>query len=137
MTRAAGIYILGNFIFGLPEDDLETMQMTLDMAKAFNFEYANFYTAMAYPGSRLYEDAIKEGTRLPEEWYAYSQYSEETIPLPTKHVSAAEVLRFRDKAFREYFSSPRYLDMIQQKFGPQVVKHVREMLKHEIHRKFA
>jgi radical SAM superfamily enzyme YgiQ (UPF0313 family) len=52
MTQAAGIYILGNFMFGLPDDDLQTMQETLDMAKEFNFEYVNFYVTMAYPGSQ-------------------------------------------------------------------------------------
>ncbi len=136
MTRTAGIYINGNFIFGLPDDDLETMQETLDMAKEFNFEYVNFYTAMAYPGSQLYEDAIKQGTPLPEEWYGYSQYAEESLPLPTKYLSAAEVLRFRDKAFKEYFSNPRYLAMIREKFGQKVVQHIEDMLKHEIPRKF-
>jgi radical SAM superfamily enzyme YgiQ (UPF0313 family) len=137
MTRAAGIYILGNFIFGLPDDDLETMQETLEMAKEFNFEYANFYVAMAYPGSPLYEDAVKQGIRLPEAWHGYGQYAEETLPLPTKHISATDVLRFRDKAFKEYFSNPEYLRMIGEKFGPKVVRHVEEMLKHEIPRKFA
>lgn len=137
MTRAAGIHIIANFMFGLPDDDLGTMQATLDMAKEYNFEYVNFYTVMAYPGSHLYEDAIKQGIKLPEQWYGYSQYSEETLPLPTKYLSAQEVLRFRDKAFKEYFSNPKYLEMIREKFGPQAVEHIEEMLKHEIHRKFA
>lgn len=137
MTRDAGIYILGNFIFGLPDDNFETMRETLEMAQAFNLEYANFYVAMAYPGSQLYDDAVKQGIRLPGEWYAYSQYAEETLPLPTKYLSAAEVLRFRDDAFKEYFSSPKYLRMVRNKFGPNVVEHVQEMLKHEIRRKFA
>jgi len=136
MTRAADIYIIGNFIFGLPDDDLETMQQTLEMAKEFNFEYANFYTAMAYPGSQLYEDGIKQGIKLPEVWHGYGQYAEETLPMPTKYLSAAEVLRFRDNAFKEYFSNPQYLEMVREKFGPEVVEHIEEMLKHEIHRKF-
>lgn len=136
ITRAAGIYIMGNFIFGLPEDDLETMQETLNMAEEFNFEYVNFYVAMAYPGSQLYEDSIKQGIKLPEKWHGYGQYSEETLPLPTKYLSAAQVLRFRDNAFKEYFSNPKYLEMIREKFGLKVVKHIKEMLKHEIHRKF-
>jgi anaerobic magnesium-protoporphyrin IX monomethyl ester cyclase len=134
MTQAAGIYIMGNFIFGLPEDDLETMQATLNMAKEYNFEYANFYIAMAYPGSQLYKDALRLGTKLPETWHGYGQYSEEAIPLPTKYLSATEVLRFRDDAFHEYFSNPRYLEMVRQKFGPEVVEHVKDMLKHRIHR---
>jgi len=137
MTKAAGINILANFMFGLPEDNFETMQQTLDMAKEYNFEYVNFYAVMAYPGSQLYEDAMKQGTKLPEKWHGYGQYSEETLPLPTKYVSAAEVLRFRDKAFREYLSNPNYLAMIRQKFGPEIVEHIKGMLQHEIQRKFA
>ena len=136
MTQAAGIYIIGNFIFGLPDDDHGTMRETLDMAKEFNFEYVNFYTAMAYPGSQLYENAVKQGVALPKEWYGYSQYAEETLPLSTKYLSAAEVLRFRDRAFKEYFSNPRYLAMIKEKFGSKVVEHIEGMLKHEILRKF-
>ncbi len=136
MTREAGIYINANFIFGLPDDDLESMQATLDMMKEYNFEYVNLYCTMAYPGSQLYEDAVRQGIKLPEEWYAYGQYTEETLPLPTKHLSAAEVLRFRDNAFREYFSNPKYLEMIREKFGSKVVEHIKDMLKHEIHRKY-
>ncbi len=113
------------------------MQETLDMAKEYNFEYVNFYMAMAYPGSQLYEDALKQGVKLPETWHGYGQFSEEAIPMPTKYLSAAEVLRFRDNAFHDYFSNPRYLEMVRQKFGPEVVEHVKDMLKHKIHRKFA
>ncbi|MBA7573505.1 Anaerobic magnesium-protoporphyrin IX monomethyl ester cyclase [subsurface metagenome] len=136
MTKASGIYIIGNFIFGLPDDDLETMQETLNMAKEFNFEYVNFYTTMAYPGSQLYEDALQKGVKLPDTWHGYSQYSEDTLPLPTKHLSSAEVLRFRDNAFKEYYKNPKYIKMIKEKFGAKVVEHIEEMLKHEIHRKF-
>jgi len=61
MTRDAGIHILANFIFGLPDDDLESMRATLDLAMRINAEWTNFYCAMAYPGSELYDVAIKEG----------------------------------------------------------------------------
>jgi radical SAM superfamily enzyme YgiQ (UPF0313 family) len=137
MTRRAGLYINGNFIFGLPDDDLETMRQTLDMAKGFNFEYVNFYAAMAYPGSVLYEEAMEKGIRLPEVWHGYGQFAEEALPLPTKYLSAAEVLRFRDQAFNEYFSNPAYIEMIEKKFGPAVVAHIQDMLKHKIRRKYA
>ena len=136
MTHTAGIYIIGNFIFGLPDDDFETMQDTLNLAKELNFEYVNFYTTMAYPGSQLYEDALQKGIKLPEKWSGYSQYSEDTLPLPTKHLSATEVLSFRDNAFKEYYKNPKYIKMIKEKFGPKVVEHINEMLKHKINRKF-
>lgn len=136
MTNKAGIYIIGNFIFGLPDDDWETMEETLEMAKEFNFEYVNFYTAMAYPGSQLHEDSIKQGIKLPENWHGYGQYSEETLPLPTKYLSAKDVLYFRDSAFKEYYTNSKYIEMIREKFGLKVVEHIKEMLKHKIRRKF-
>ena len=49
-VRAAGINVIANYIFGLPEDNLESMQATLDLALNLNCEFANFYSAMAYPG---------------------------------------------------------------------------------------
>ncbi|MFH1360938.1 MAG: radical SAM protein [Candidatus Omnitrophota bacterium] len=135
LTHEAGIYIIGNFMFGLPDDDSETMQETLDLAQELNCEYVNFYATMAYPGSQLYEDALEEGIPLPEGWIGFSQFSSETLPLATKHCSAAEVLRFRDEAFVKYYSDPRYLAMIKEKFGEETVEHIREMLKHKIERK--
>ncbi len=136
MTRDMGINIQANFIFGLPDDNLDTMRETLEMAKAYNFEWVNFYSNCAYPGSKLYEDAIRNGTRLPESWADYGQYSKRFLPLPTKHLSSEEVLRFRDNAFKEYFTNPRYLLMIERKFGERAVAHIKEMLKHEIRRKW-
>lgn len=136
MTKDAGINIIANFIFGLPDDNLETMQQTLDMAKEYNFEYVNFYCAMAWPGSKLYEDSVTKGLRLPDTWSGYAQLSEDTLPLPTKHISEQEVLRFRDKAFVEYFSGFNYQRMIEKKFGHAAVEHVRHMLKKKIPRKY-
>jgi len=137
MTKDADIYILGNFIFGLPDDDLETMRETLNLAKELNCEYVNFYATMAYPGSRLYEEALTKGQELPKNWLGYAQLNEETLPLGTKYLSGREVLRFRDQAFKEYYSSPVYLQMISEKFGEAILNHINEMLKHEIKRKYA
>jgi radical SAM superfamily enzyme YgiQ (UPF0313 family) len=135
-VRAAGINVIGNYIFGLPEDDLDSMQATLDMALDLNCEFANFYSAMAYPGSQLYNLALKEGWSLPEKWSGYSQHAVDTLPLPTKYLSGSEVLRFRDHAFDVYFNSPGYLDLIAGKFGPETARHVRDMTLHKLERAY-
>jgi len=137
MTHEAGISVVGNFIFGLPEDDLKSLQQTYDLAAELNCEYANFYVAMAYPGSRLYEHSVRRQVPLPENWAGYSQFSEETLPLPTAHLSAGEVLRFRDEAFGRYYRRPQYRDMIRLKFGPEALAHIDEMLQHKLRRKHA
>lgn len=135
LIQKEGIRVIGNFIFGLPDDNLETMQETLEMAMDLNCEFANFYCAMAYPGSRLYEMALKEGWALPKEWHGFSQHSYETLPLPTKHLSAKEVLKFRDDAFHRYFENPDYLNMIEEKFGKIVKAHLQEMTKTKLRRR--
>jgi radical SAM superfamily enzyme YgiQ (UPF0313 family) len=137
MTHDAGIYIVANFIFGLPDDDAETMQETLDMAKELNCEYTNFYAAMAYPGSQLYEDMVGQGADLPENWLSYSQLGKDTLPLSNESLSSSEILRFRDRAFEEYHGSPRYLRMIEEKFGADTVEHIKAMLEHKLVRRFA
>jgi radical SAM superfamily enzyme YgiQ (UPF0313 family) len=129
------INVIGNYIFGLPEDTVETMQDTLDMSMELNCEFANFYSAMAYPGSKLYLDALKEGWELPETYVGYSQHSYETSPLPTKHISAAEVLKFRDGAFTKYYKNDAYLDMIEKKFGLGTRQGIEKMTEIKLKRK--
>ena len=126
-VRSEGIDVAANFIFGLPEDDHATMQETLDMALDLNCEMANFYCTMAYPGSALYNEALGRGWELPSTWSGYSQHSRDTLPLPTKHISGPEVLKFRDEAFQRYFDSPTYLEMINNRYGPETVKEIQEM----------
>jgi len=134
MTKEAGIYIIGNFMFGLPEDDLESMQETLNLARELKCEYVNFYTVMAYPGSQLYNESIKKDLRMPDSWIGFSQLSCETVPLPSKYLSSEEILAFRDRAFIEYYENPEYLQMIKEKFGEESVYHIEMMLSHDIHR---
>jgi radical SAM superfamily enzyme YgiQ (UPF0313 family) len=132
--REAGINTIGNYIFGLPEDTAGTMQRTLDLALDLNCEFANFYSAMAYPGSPLYEQALQLGWRLPEKWSGYSQHAVDTLPLPTRHLSAGEVLRFRDRAFTTYFTHEPYLDMVRARFGQDTLDHITQMTAHQLTR---
>lgn len=129
------ISICSNYIFGLPDDTHDTMQESLDQALELNTEMANFYSAMAYPGSKLYDTALAEGWELPKEWHGYSQHSYETTPLPTKYLSPAEVLQFRDDAFNQYFTSGNYLDLIGEKYGNQARDYVVDVTKVKLRRK--
>lgn len=137
MTHDSDIHILGNYMVGLPEDDQGSMDETLKLMLDINSEWVNIYCAMAYPGSRLYDMAIKKGWQLPDLWEGYSQYSYQTLPLPTKYLSAGEVLSFRDHAFQEYFNNPGYLSMIDKKFGHETTLHIKDMLSKKLKRKYA
>lgn len=135
MIQANDIYVLGNYMFGLPEDNLNTMEDTFQLAVDLNCEFVNFYTVMAYPGSRLYEWASHKEGHLPKAWAEFSQHGYETIPLPSHYLSSKEILKFRDDSFYKYYSNPKYLDMIEKRFHAAVKKHIEKMLEIKVERK--
>ena len=127
MTRDAGIHVVGNFMFGFWDDDMDTMRQTLDFAKELACEYANFYCVTAYPGSRLYDEMKARGVDLPVTGAEYAQMSPRFKPVPSARLSGQEILAFRDAAFMEYFTDVKYLDMMAGAFGPGVVADIRAM----------
>jgi len=133
--QAAGINVIGNYIFGLPDDTYETMEETLALALEARCEFANFYSAMAYPGSKLYDQALANNWPLPDSWIGYSQHSYDCLPLPTQTLSAAEVLKFRDEAFIKYYSDADYLAYVEERFGQDVLEHIASMNTIKLERK--
>ncbi len=131
----AGIHVIGNYIFGLPDDTYESMGETLQLAIDANCEFANFYCAMAYPGSKLYTMAVEKGWELPDSWIGYSQHAYETKPLRSEALPAVEILRYRDEAFHRYFTNPNYLALVKRKFGQAVHDHILDMTKIKLRRK--
>jgi len=121
ITKDAGINIMGNFIFGLPEDTMDTMEETFQLAQALECEYVNFYCAMAYPGSKLYD-------QQDHNWKHYDQYSPYIKPMNSKYLSQRQVVDFRTTAFQRYFTDKKYLNMVRSKFGMKAKHHIIDMV---------
>ena len=136
MTYDIGMHICGNYIIGLPEDDYGSIRETIGLMLEINSEWANIYSAMAYPGSLLFDIAQKKGWPLPSTWECYSQYSYECLPLATNYLSGGQVLAFRDYAFNIYYDNPAYLSKVRRIFGENTFKHIVEMSKKHLQRKY-
>lgn len=134
-VRESGIKIISNYIFGLPDDNLETMRETLNLALELNTEMANMYPCQALPGSPLYHLAKKNGWKLPGAFEGFAFLSYESEPLPTKYLTSAQVLQFRDQAWQTYFTNPAYLDLIEHQFGHKERLNVQEMATIKLNRK--
>ena len=136
VIREEGINVIGNFIFGLPDDDVVSMQETYAFAEEVMPEFVNMYPCMPYPGSALYRQTLTENPEaLPPSWLAYSMHSYETKPLPTKHLGAEEVLKFREDALIAYLSNQRYQAMVERKFGVEARQQVESMASAKLKRK--
>ena len=133
--RDSGINVGGNYIFGLPYDTMESMEATLEFAMENPTEMANFYSAMAYPGSPLHNQARMFNIELPSTYAGYSQHSYETLNLSNKNLTSAQILAFRDKAWDKYHFSPKYLQLMKDKFGQKAVDELDSTKKVKLKRK--
>lgn len=135
-TKQADIYTIANFMFGLPDDTIDSMKKTLEFSRELNPEWINYFVTMLYPGSADYYKALKNDRIKDDKWIQYSQYSYECIPAGTKNLSPREVLKFRDYAFNAFFyENNKYFEMIKEKFGDIYVYKIKEQLCRKLKRK--
>ena len=133
--EAANIQVMGNYIFGLPGDNFETMKKTMDLSLELCTAGWNAYAAMALPGSLLYKEAKESGVSLPDTYDGFSFHSYNTLCLSTNELKSHEILKFRDESFHNYHSNPLFLKKIKISFGEKAVKNIKEMLKIKLTRK--
>ena len=133
--RAHDINLIGNFLLGLPDDNEDSIQQTCRMAKEIMPEWFNVYSVVAYPGTKLYDYAVGNGWELPPRWGAYAHHAYDYQPLPTKYLTARRVLELRDKAFRDFYSDPSYLEYITRKFGTTARREVEKINSIKLKRK--
>ncbi|MDP3791606.1 MAG: radical SAM protein [Candidatus Omnitrophota bacterium] len=72
MTRAIGMRALGSFIFGFPDDSAGDLKETISSSSKMDLDFVTCYFATPYPGSELYEQAVKENRILERDmsnWY--------------------------------------------------------------------
>ena len=74
--RDAGIRSFAFFIFGYPGESPASIEQTIDYAIELNPDFANFYPAVPYPGTELYNKVVRDGMLVEEDWtrMEYSYY---------------------------------------------------------------
>ena len=104
--RASGIKSFGFFILGYPGEDVKSLDRTIDYAIRLDPDFANFYPAVPYPGTELYNKAKREGLLVSEDWtkMEYSYYLMKGNGLDEQVVMDAI-----NRAKRRFFLRPRYL----------------------------
>jgi radical SAM superfamily enzyme YgiQ (UPF0313 family) len=104
--QATGIRSFAFFIFGYPGETPATLEQTIDYAIGLDPDFANFYPAVPYPGTELYEKVVREGLLVEEDWsrMEYSYYL-----LRGNGLDEEVVMRAINRAKRRFFLRPRYL----------------------------
>lgn len=103
-VKRAGIKAAGHFVLGLPGETPESLDRTLALARRLPLDFEQFYCAVPFPGSRLYEEALSKGW-LHEEDFSRFRQDEALLELPG--LSPEEVMAYRQRAYRRFYTSPR------------------------------
>ena len=67
-AKEAGLAVTGHFVLGYPGETKETVAETIKFALEEPVDFAQFYCAVPFPGSALYERARKEGLLTTTDW---------------------------------------------------------------------
>jgi len=78
MCKELGLMVKGNFILNLPSATKKTMYECLDFAMKENLDFAMFYSLIAYPKTRLWDNPEKYGLRITDYNYRVHQCSNKT-----------------------------------------------------------
>lgn len=104
--RTTGIKSFAFFIYGYPGETPESMEQTTRYAIELDADFANFYPAVPYPGTALFQKARRDGLLTTEDWtrMEYSYYV-----LEGNGLNEAVVMKALSRARRRFFLRPRYM----------------------------
>jgi len=108
-----GLVIHGDFILGLPGETRETIQKTVAFAKELDVETIQVSVAHAYPGTELYDFAVKNGFIVSGNMVDEGGHQLAHIQYPG--LPADEILHSVHRFYDEYYFRPRAVFRILRK----------------------
>ena len=109
--KKAGLHSFAYYIIGLPWETRETFEETIRLAIYLDSDFANFFTATAFPGTRFFDYAFDNELFAKEMEQLEGSY-EDAYYYPTieSHcLSKGEIAALHDEAVRRFFLRPGYI----------------------------
>ncbi|MEP6917726.1 MAG: radical SAM protein, partial [Acidobacteriota bacterium] len=107
--REAGIRSFAFFIFGYPGETPETMDHTVQYAIELDPDFANFYPAVPYPGTALYEKCVRDALLPVEAGQDWSKMEYSYYLLRGNGLNEQVVMKAINRAKRKFFLRPGYM----------------------------
>ena len=101
-----GLVIHGDFILGLPGETHQTIRNTIDFAKELDVETIQVSVAHAYPGTELYDYAVKNGFMVADNKMV-DEGGHQLAHIQYPGLPAAEILDAVHRFYDEYYFRPK------------------------------
>jgi len=101
LIKSYGIFVWGSFVLGFDEDDENSLENTIKMAKASKLDFACFNFLTPLPGTIVYDKLEKEGRLGSKNWADYNMANLVFRPIRVTSEVLEEKVR---KAWLEFYS---------------------------------
>jgi anaerobic magnesium-protoporphyrin IX monomethyl ester cyclase len=102
-AKQAGIVVDGHFVMGYPGENKKTLEQTINFAAGLPLTFAHFYAASPFPGSELYEEALRNNWIIEKDFGKTCQAS---YNLKTADLNPEIVYRHISKAYKKFYLRP-------------------------------
>jgi radical SAM superfamily enzyme YgiQ (UPF0313 family) len=109
-----GLVIHGDFIMGLPGETHETINNTIAFAKELDVETIQVSVAHAYPGTELYEYAMKNGFMVADSKMV-DEGGHQMAQIQYPGLPADEIMSAVHRFYDEYYFRPKAVYRILRK----------------------
>ncbi|MEO7026379.1 MAG: hopanoid biosynthesis associated radical SAM protein HpnJ [Caulobacteraceae bacterium] len=119
-----GITIHGTFIAGLPGETRETLAETARWAARINPQTIQVSLAAPYPGTFLYNQAVKNGWIDAEHAELVDDHGIQIAPLHYPHLSHAEIFQSVETFYKSFYFRPSKIGSIVSEMirSPEMMK---------------
>ncbi len=104
--KKAGIDPVASFVIGIPGETKKEIIETIRFAKKLKPAFAQFTIATPFPGTPLYEKAVREKRLLTRDW---SKFNVLTPIIKLDGLTPQELSNLLRKAYLSFYASPRFL----------------------------
>jgi len=106
ILNKAKILVGGLFMIGNYGENEKTVDDTIKFAKSLSIDYAEFMTATPYPGTKLYDQVLKEGHLLIKDWREFNLWTGAVFEWD--NLTKKQIDRLYRKAYLKYYFNPKF-----------------------------
>jgi len=99
-AKEAGLEVTGHCILGLPWETQETIKQTINFTIELDLDFAQYYCAVPFPGSKLYTQALEQNWINTTKWTKFEQ-NFSVLDLP--NINADKIMELRRWAFKKFY----------------------------------
>ena len=132
VAKEVGIEAAGTFMLGFPWETIDDMKKTVEFAIKINPTYAQFTIVTPYPGTPLYQEAMRDGLIEDFNWENWTTLR---AVMRGYRFARREVQRMLQWAYVKFYARASYLlNMVRKKQIAIILKALKEALNYVISR---